>query len=101
MVTITLDCEQSFTFLQKLLCVKRKHASGDLTLSRQFREPEKNSYASKPTTNNSEPSSNLSNKTFKDILQKFLKGNDHEFKAILPDLKKVYYVLSSSSGLID
>ena len=41
---------------------------------------------------NSEPSSNLSNKTFKDILQKetavnFLKGND--LKAILPDLKKV------------
>ena len=37
-------------------------------------------------------SSNLSNKTFKDILQKetavnFLKGN--EFKAILPDIKKV------------
>ena len=52
----------------------------------------KNSHASQPTANNSEPSSNLSNKTFKDILQKetavnFLKGN--EFKAILPDLKKV------------
>ena len=45
-----------------------------------------------PTANNSEPSSNLSNKTFKDNLQEetavnFLKGN--EFKAILPDLKKV------------
>ena len=46
----------------------------------------------KPTANNSEPSSYLSNKTFKDILitewncWKFLKGN--EFKAILPDLKK-------------
>ena len=42
--------------------------------------------------NNSEPSRNLSNKTFKDILQKetavnFLRGN--EFKAILPDWKKV------------
>ena len=54
----------------------------------------KNSHASQPTANNSEPSSNLSNKTFKDILQKetavnFLKGN--EFKAILPDLKKVQY----------
>ena len=41
---------------------------------------------------NSEPSSNLSNKTLKDIVQKetavnFLNGN--EFKAILPDLKKV------------
>ena len=52
----------------------------------------KNSHASQPTANNSEPSSNLRNKTFKDILQKetavnFLKGN--EFKAILPDLKKV------------
>ena len=52
----------------------------------------KNSHASQTTANNSEPSSNLSNKTFKDILQKetavnFLKGN--EFKAILPDLKKV------------
>ena len=52
----------------------------------------KNSHASQPTQKNSEPSSNLSNKTFKDILQKetavnFLKGN--EFKAILPDLKKV------------
>ena len=52
----------------------------------------KNSHASQPTANNSEPSSNLSNKTFKDILQKetavnFLKGN--EFKAILPALKKV------------
>ena len=51
----------------------------------------KNRHASQPTANNSEPSSNLSNKTFKDILQKetavnFLKGN--EFKAILPDLKK-------------
>ena len=47
-----------------------------------------------PTANNSKPSSNLSNKTFKDILQKetavnFLKGN--EFKAILLDLKKVYF----------
>ena len=44
----------------------------------------KNSHASQPTANNSEPSSNLSNKTFKDTLQKetavnFLKGN--EFKA--------------------
>ena len=52
----------------------------------------KNSHASQPSTNNSEPSSNLSNKIFKDILRKetaenFLKGN--EFKAILPDLKKV------------
>ena len=52
----------------------------------------KNSHASQPTPKNSEPSSNLSNKTFKDILQKeiavnFLKGN--EFKAILPDLKKL------------
>ena len=52
----------------------------------------KNSHASQPTANNSEPSSNLSNKTFKDILQRetavnFLKGD--EFKAILPDLKKL------------
>ena len=52
----------------------------------------KYSHASQPTANNSEPSSNLSNKTFKDILQKetgvnFLKRN--EFKAMLPDLKKV------------
>ena len=52
----------------------------------------KNSHASQSTANNSEPSSNLSNKTFKDNLQEetavnFLKGN--EFKAILPDLKKV------------
>ena len=44
----------------------------------------KNSHASQPTPKNSEPSSNLSNKTFKDILQKeiavnFLKGK--EFKA--------------------
>ena len=44
------------------------------------------------TANNKEPNSNLSDKTFKGILQKetavnFLKGN--EFKAILPDLKKV------------
>ena len=44
------------------------------------------------TTNNEEPNSNLSDKTFKDILQKetavnFLKQN--EFNAILPDLKKV------------
>ena len=50
------------------------------------------SHASQTAPNNSEASSNLSNKTFKDILQKetavnFLKGN--EFKAILPDLKKV------------
>ena len=50
----------------------------------------KNSHASQATANNSEPSSNLSNKTFKDILQKetavnFLKGN--EFKEILRDLK--------------
>ena len=61
----------------------------------------KNSHASQPTANNSEPSSNLSNKTFKDILQKetavnFLKGN--EFKAILPGFKEsvrfsVVYVL--------
>ena len=41
---------------------------------------------SQTSANNSEPSSNLSNKTFKDILQKetavnFLKGN--EFKAVL------------------
>ena len=45
----------------------------------------KNSHTSQPTANNSEPSSNLSDKTFKDILQKetavnFLKGN--KFKAI-------------------
>ena len=44
------------------------------------------------TANNEEPNSNLSDKTFKDILQKetavnFLKQN--EFNAILPDLKKV------------
>ena len=49
---------------------------------------------SQPTANNSEPSSNLSNNTFKDILQKettvnFLKGN--EFKAILEALKKVQF----------
>ena len=48
----------------------------------------KNSHASQPSANNCEPSSNLSNKTFKDIFQKetalnFLKVN--EFKAILPD----------------
>ena len=54
----------------------------------------KNSHVSQPTANNSEPSSNLSNKTFKVILQKetavnFLKGN--EFKAILPALKKVQF----------
>ena len=52
----------------------------------------KNSHASQTTANNIEPSSNLSNKTLKDILQKetavnFLKGN--KFKTILPDLKKV------------
>ena len=52
----------------------------------------KNSHASQPTANNSEPSSNLSYKTFKDMLQEettvnFLKGN--EIKAILPDLRKV------------
>ena len=52
----------------------------------------KNSHASQTTANNIEPSSNLSNKTLKDILLKetainFLRGN--EFKAILPDLKKV------------
>ena len=52
----------------------------------------KNSHASQPTAKNSEPSSNLSNETSKDIFQKetavnFLKGN--EFKAILPALKKV------------
>ena len=51
-----------------------------------------NSHASQATANNSEPSSNPSGKTFKDILQKqaavnFFKGN--ELKAILPDLKKV------------
>ena len=51
----------------------------------------KNSHVSQPTVNNGEPSSNLSDKTFKDFLQKetavnFLKGN--EFKAILPALKK-------------
>ena len=61
----------------------------------------KNSHASQTTANDSEPSSNLSNKTFKDILQKetavnFLKGN--EFKAILPGFKEsvrfsVVYVL--------
>ena len=49
---------------------------------------------SQSTANNSEPSSNLSNKTFKDILQKetavnFLKAN--EFKAILAALKKVQF----------
>ena len=48
----------------------------------------KNSHASQPSANNCEPSSNLSNKTFKDIFQKetalnFLKVN--EFKAILPE----------------
>ena len=48
--------------------------------------------APEATANNSEPSNNPSNKTFKDNLQEetavnFLKGN--EFKAILPDLKKV------------
>ena len=53
---------------------------------------ERNSHASHPAANYSEPSSNLSNKTFKDILQEetavnFLKGN--KFKAILLDLKKV------------
>ena len=52
----------------------------------------KNSHASQTTANNREASSNLSNKTFKDILQEetavnFLKGN--KFKAILLDLKKV------------
>ena len=51
----------------------------------------KNSHASQTTANNSKPSSNLSNITFKDILQKetavnFLKGI--KFKAILLDLKK-------------
>ena len=51
----------------------------------------KNSHVSQPTVNNGEPSSNLSDKTFKDFLQKetavnFLKGN--EFKAILPALKE-------------
>ena len=54
----------------------------------------KNSHVSQPTASNSEPSSNLSNKTFKDILLKetavnFLKGN--EFKAILAALKKVQF----------
>ena len=53
----------------------------------------KNSHASQTTANNTEPSSNLSNETFKDILQKetavnFLKGN--EFKAISQDLRKEY-----------
>ena len=48
--------------------------------------------APEANANNSEPSSNPSNKTFKDNLREetavnFLKGN--EFKAILPDLKKV------------
>ena len=52
----------------------------------------KNSHASQTTANNSKPSSNLSNITFKDILQKetavnFFKGI--KFKAILLDLKKV------------
>ena len=61
----------------------------------------KNSHASQTTANNSESSSNLSNKTLKDIVQKetavnFLKGN--EFKAILPGFKEsvrfsVVYVL--------
>ena len=54
----------------------------------------KNSHASQTTANNSEPSSNLSNKTFKDILQReaavnFLKGN--EFKAILPFKESVIF----------
>ena len=63
----------------------------------------KNSHASQPTANNSEPSSNLSNKTFKDNLQEetavnFLKGN--EFKAILPDLKKVSVIFSVGYVLV-
>ena len=55
----------------------------------------KNSHALQLTTNNYEPSGNrLLTKTFKDILQKetavnFLKGKN--FKAILPDLKKVKF----------
>ena len=54
----------------------------------------KNSHVSQTTANNSEPSSNLSNKTFKDILQReaavnFLKGN--EFKAILPFKESVIF----------
>ena len=51
----------------------------------------KNSHASQTTVNISEQSSNLSNKTFKDILQKETAANSlkrNEFKAILPDLKK-------------
>ena len=68
----------------------------------------KKSHASQPTANNSKPSGNLSNKTFKDILRKetavnSLKGN--EFKAILPDLKKFFQmflfylqIVSSYSG---
>ena len=62
----------------------------------------KNSHASQLTANNSEPSSNLSNKTFKDILQKetavnFLKGN--EFKVILPDVKKLYFFQLSTCSV--
>ena len=71
----------------------------------------KDSHASQTTANNNEPSSNLSNKTFKDILQReaalnFLKGN--EFKAILPfkesvifSVVYVLFIVSSNSGLID
>ena len=71
----------------------------------------KDSHASQATANNNEPSSNLSNKTFKDILQReaalnFLKGN--EFKAILPfkesvifSVVYVLFIISSNLGLID
>ena len=48
----------------------------------------KNSHASQPIANNNEPSSNLSNKTFKDILQKETAVNFPKGNAILPDLKK-------------
>ena len=60
-----------------------------------WRCKDKNNHASQLTTNNYEPSGNrLLPTTFKDILQKetavnFLKGK--EFKAILPDLKKVKF----------
>ena len=48
----------------------------------------KNSHASQPIANNNETSSNLSNKTFKDILQKETAVNFPKGNAILPDLKK-------------
>ena len=62
----------------------------------------KNSHASQPTANNCEPSSNPSNKTFKDILQEetavnFLEGN--EFKAILLDYFEESVIFSVVYGL--